>query len=152
MKPAVPGVNREGCRLHTLVADVALVADGKVVLVKYRDPEQYDGESGWFLPDDGLAYLEHPQAAAKRILKEQLGVGEGMKLRLGHFESFEGGHGTWHMSWHYRVDCASPPDLAPGPTVGESRWFPLDGLPPRSEIAHHGWALQILRALRRGPE
>ena len=49
------------CRIHTLVADVALFAEGQVLLVRYRDMAKYDNESGWFLPDDELNYLEHPE-------------------------------------------------------------------------------------------
>src|SRR5207245_5394332 len=77
------------CRTHTLVADVALFAEDQVLLVRYRDMAKYDNESGWFLPDDELNYLEHPERAGTRILKEQLGL-PGLKPRLDHIESFKG--------------------------------------------------------------
>ena len=34
------------CRIHTLVADGALFAEGQVLLVRYRDMVKYDNESG----------------------------------------------------------------------------------------------------------
>jgi ADP-ribose pyrophosphatase YjhB (NUDIX family) len=139
----------ERCGVHTLVTDVAVIAEGKVALVKYRDPEQYDGEAGWFLPDDGMNHLEHPQATAKRILQEQLGLERSGGLKLRHFESFKGNRGTWHLSWHYLIEYPHKPEPKLGAMVGELRWFSLDSLPPSKEVAHHGWALQILRAMRR---
>jgi len=38
-----------------LVADVALVGGDQVLFVRYRDTSRYDGEGGWFLPDDYLS-------------------------------------------------------------------------------------------------
>lgn len=31
--------------------------------------------------------------------------------------------------------------------LAAAEWFPLDGLPPRSEVAHHGWALSVLKKM-----
>ena len=139
----------DGCRVHTLVTTAAVFADLKVVLVKYRDPEQWDGEAGWFLPNDGLNFLEHPQAGAKRVLSEQLGLETSTSLKLAHFESFKGQRDNWHLGWHYRLDLPETPKLGPGAMVGETRWFPLRSLPPAPDVAHHGWAIQILRAMER---
>src|SRR5256885_4371610 len=91
------------CRTHTLVADVALFAEDQVLLVRYRDMAKYDNESGWFLPDDELNYLEHPERAGTRILKEQLGL-PGLKPRLDHIESLQRNSGAWHMSFHNKLD------------------------------------------------
>src|SRR5207247_3477140 len=63
-----------GCTVHKLVADIALFSGRRVLLVKYRDVARYDGQRGWFLPDDFLVHEEHPQDAAKRIAREQTGV------------------------------------------------------------------------------
>jgi hypothetical protein len=62
------------CTVHKLIADVAVFAEGRVLLVKYRDTGRYDGQEGWFLPDDFLEHLEHPDDASRRILDEQIGV------------------------------------------------------------------------------
>ena len=44
------------CKVHRLVADVALFARNRVLLVKYKDVSLYDGQRGWFLPDDFLRF------------------------------------------------------------------------------------------------
>lgn len=67
----------KSCGLHKLVADVALLAEGHVLMVRYRDTSKYDNQSGWFLPDDFLAHLEHPDDAAKRIVR----IRQGSRLR-----------------------------------------------------------------------
>ena len=38
------------CQVHKLIADVCLLNDSKVLLVKYSDTNKYDHQSGWFLP------------------------------------------------------------------------------------------------------
>lgn len=142
-----------GCRAHSLIADVAVMAAGSVLMVKYADAEQYDGQTGWFLPDDELRRLEHPARAARRIAQEQLGIRpEGLPLRLGTIQSFQGNSGTWHLSFHYVAEFDAAPEVLPAAPVKEARWFPLDDLPPRDEVAHHGWALSILAAIARGSE
>jgi len=52
------------CTVHKLVADVAVLADRQVLLVRYQDTRNYDGQRGWFLPDDYLMFVEHPDEAA----------------------------------------------------------------------------------------
>ncbi|TMK86453.1 MAG: NUDIX domain-containing protein [Actinobacteria bacterium] len=134
------------CLAHSLITDVAMLSEGSVLLVRYKDVEQYDGETGWFLPDDEMRRLEHPGRAALRIAEEQLGV----RLeapRLGVIESFQGNNGTWHLSFHYVAEVPSLPEVSPSPIVEEARWFPLSNLPPRSDVAHHGWALTVLEKI-----
>ena len=128
---------------HSLICDVAIVADGDVLLVRYADVEKYDGEAGWFLPDDVLHRYEHPTRAAKRIVQEQVGLGLD-DVRLGLIESFRGGDGSWHLSFHHIAELPSNPEIEPTPELAEARWFPLDELPPRSDVAHSGWALSVL--------
>ncbi len=45
------------CDQHSLIADVALLSEGKVLLVRYKDANKYDHHKGWFLPMDGV----HPK-------------------------------------------------------------------------------------------
>ena len=132
--------------MHSLVCDLGVLAEGSVLLVRYRDMAKYDGEVGWFLPDDVLHHLEHPGRAAGRIAKEQLGV-ELDEPRLGLIESFRGDDGTWHLSFHHLVELPAIRDIHPSSDVAEARWFPLDDLPARSEVAHHGWALSVLKKM-----
>jgi ADP-ribose pyrophosphatase YjhB (NUDIX family) len=135
------------CRAHTLIADVAMMADGSILLVRYGDVAQYDGETGWFLPDDEMRRLEHPERAAIRIARDQLGL-ELTDLQLGVIESFQGNNGSWHLSFHYAAELPSRPEIEQARIVKEARWFSMDDLPPRSEVAHHGWALTTLHKIR----
>lgn len=129
------------CRVHKLLADVVVLADDAVLLVTYRGMP--DHQRGWFLPDDLLLHLEHPDDAAARVLKEQLGIEEG-KPELAFIESFKGHDGSWHLVFHYRLRLSHRPDIMPSEDVEAARWFGLSDLPPRSEVAHHGWALDVL--------
>ena len=95
------------CGVHTLVTDVALISGGKVLLARYNDINKYDHQEGWFLPDDALNHFEHPEAAAKRILKEQLNVSV-PRLSLGFIESFKGDSETWHLAFHYKAEPQEP--------------------------------------------
>ncbi len=134
------------CTVHTLISDVCLIHDGKVLLVKYADTNKYDHQSGWFLPDDALHHLEHPQDAARRILKEQLGLSV-HDLKLNHIESFKGNDGSWHLAFHYRTVLTAKPELEPSSDISRTEWFPLDALPPKNEFAHHGWGHTVIKAV-----
>jgi ADP-ribose pyrophosphatase YjhB (NUDIX family) len=129
---------------HKLVADVALITHGQVLLTRYQDVTRYDGQHGWFLPDDHLAYAEHPEEAAKRIAREQLNV-RLASCSLSRIESFA--NGGWHLIFHYRANLDNRPPVAAGDNVAAAQWFPLDALPDRSEFAHGGWAIDVLQAM-----
>ena len=101
-----------------------------------------DGQQGWFLPNDGLHHLEHPDAAAKRILKEQVGI-EDSTLKLAEIESFSGNNGTWHLIFDY-LAFPRMMKISTGPTVSEAKWFEVDKLPSLQEFAHHGWGRSVL--------
>jgi ADP-ribose pyrophosphatase YjhB (NUDIX family) len=132
---------------HSLICDVAILADDSVLLVAYHDLDKYDGEAGWFLPDDVLRQFEHPSNAARRIAREQLGLNL-EDVGLEHIESFQGNDGGWHMSFHHLAKLPSRPAIEPSPALANAEWFPLDGLPPRDEVAHHGWALSVLKKMK----
>ena len=133
------------CTIHKLIADVALFAEDRVLLVKYRDVRRYDGQRGWFLPDDYLRFAEHPEDGAKRIAREQVGV-EVPRVRLGHIESF--GNGAWHMTFHYRAALRRAVEVSPAGNVAAAEWFNFAKLPDVDAVAHHGWALETLKAMR----
>jgi len=115
-------------------------------LVRYKNANKYDHQAGWFLPDDTMAHLEHPDQAAKRILKEQLNLSVS-KLSLNHIESFKGNDGSWHLVFHYEAELDKIPVLNPSKDLEIAEWFALDILPPQNEVAHHGWALGIIKAI-----
>jgi ADP-ribose pyrophosphatase YjhB (NUDIX family) len=129
------------CGLHRLVADVCLVAGGNVLLTRYKNVKRYDGQAGWFLPDDLIRHMEHPDDAARRILSEQLEIAV-PTLTLNHIESF--GNGRWHLVFHYRADLDSPVELRPSLEVTDASWFQLNQLPEASDVAHGGWALELI--------
>jgi len=132
--------------MHKLVADIDVIAEGQVVMVRYRNAERYDGQTGWFLPDDFLEREEHPDRAAMRIAKDQLSTAA-RNPRLGFVESF--GNGGWHLIFHYRVDLDRKPRIAAGKNVAAMEWFDLRKLPATDEIAHHGWARSTLARLKK---
>jgi ADP-ribose pyrophosphatase YjhB (NUDIX family) len=110
-------------------------------MVKYRDTSRYDGQKGWFLPDDFLEWEEHPGEAATRVLRDQAGI-EDAPVRLATVESF--GNGAWHMVFHFVAEVTDPAQVTPGSNVATAEWFDLEQLPDASEVAHHGWALDVL--------
>lgn len=132
-----------GCQVHKLVADVCLIAEGKVLFVRYLDISGYDNEEGWFLPDDYLHHTEHPDAAATRILQLQAGI-TAPTLQLSHIESFEG-HGYWHLIFHYLGKLEAMPTVRPGNNIRSIEWFPFQGLPAADQVAHGGWGLETIQ-------
>ena len=131
-----------------LVADIALLFQNKVLLVKYTDTNKYDHQKGWFLPDDLINFNEHPEDAAKRIAIDQLGIPlEGQ--RLDYMESFTGGDKSWHLIFHYVSVLKIIPAVSLNENVAKAEWFDLDKLPDDKEIAHHGWARYILEEIKK---
>ena len=132
---------------HKLIVDALVVSKGKVLLVKYADTKPYDGQTGWFIPDDYMKEPEHPESTAARILYEQAGL-KVKNVDLGLIESFA--HGAWHLIFHYKIEIKDAQAVKKGKNVAEAKWFPVDKLPPREECAHHGWAHDIVAKLTVG--
>jgi ADP-ribose pyrophosphatase YjhB (NUDIX family) len=132
------------CGIHRLVADVAIFSGNKVLLAKYDDVTRYDGQRGWFVPDDFLVHGEHPETAAKRIARDQAGI-HVKDARLNHFESF--GNGAWHLIFHYRADLTRRPKEKLGVNVAALEWFDRSNLPSRSDCAHGGWAIDVIQTM-----
>jgi len=130
---------------YSLIADVALFKDNSVLFVKYKDAEAYDGQTGWFLPDASIKYLEHPGRAANRLLHEQIGL-DNVSPKLDHIESLRGNDGSWHLMFHYKSEIEEL-KLTPGKDIAELKWFLLNALPSKEDVAHHGWALTTLKKM-----
>ena len=129
-----------------LIADIVVTHGSRVLMVEPVGGQ--DGETGWFLPDDLMREVEHPEAAATRVLDEQLGLGA-TDLTLSHVDSFTGNDGTWHLAFHYVARFDTIPALNPAARITRTEWFARDGLPPRDQTAHGGWHLGVIkRALR----
>ena len=124
-----------------LIATATVIAGDEVLLVKYA--QMPDHQRGWFMPHDLLERLEHPRDAAARALRQQLGV-EVASLPLRQIESFRGRDGTWHMSFHYLARLSGKPELRTSDDLAAAQWFRRDALPPRDEVSHHGWALDVM--------
>ncbi len=142
-----PEYLRSSCKDHSLVSHVAVIHDNKALLLKYRDPSQYDGQTGWFLPNDSLKHVEHPEEGAKRILREQLGI-QNVPLKLVQIESFVGDNGSWHLIFDYE---AHPPatSITPNKDIAKAEWVEIDKLPPNQEFAHGGWGRGVLLRIAR---
>ncbi len=130
------------CRAHTLVSHVAVLHHTAALLVKYRDTGAVDGQTGWFLPNDDLRHVEHPENGAKRILKEQLGI-ENPSLKLVEIESFIGDNKSWHLIFDYLAFPISK-DIKKNEPIAEAQWFEIEKLPSPQEFAHHGWGRGLL--------
>lgn len=130
----------ENCSEHTLVSHVAVLHHNSALLVKYR--EMPDGQSGWFLPNDDLRRVEHPEEGAKRILRVQVGI-QPSTLKLAQIESFVGNNNSWHLIFDYLAFPLSM-KINKGPNILDAQWFELDKLPPATEFAHQGWGHSTL--------
>lgn len=128
------------CGKHTLVTHVAVLHHSSALLVKYG--AGHDDQPGWFLPNDGLRHLEHPEQAAGRLLKEHVGI-EDATLRLVEVESFVGNDQTWHLIFDY-LAFPRTMKVSAGPMIKEAKWFEIDKLPSAEEFAHHGWGKAVL--------
>jgi len=133
-----------------LVADVLVVAQEQILLVRYRDARKYDGQQGWFLPDDYLAHAEHPTHAARRILREQAEI-ELEDVSLSYIESLGGDQGdVWHLIFHHKLELDKIRAVVPTGNVKAAQWFALDALPAREDVAHGGWALDVIEEVLHG--
>jgi len=94
--------------------------------------------------------FEHPMAAGARILCEQVGLAFSA-LDIGFIESFEG-NGDWHLLFHLVGRLEGEVDVAATGNTAEAKWFRKGSLPPRDEVAHEGWAIDVLDALARPRE
>jgi ADP-ribose pyrophosphatase YjhB (NUDIX family) len=139
-----PNLLTTECKLHKLVSDVLVLGEGKVLLVCYNGVRKYDGQQGWFLPDDHLIFSEHPLDAARRLLREQLDLTPN-KIALSHIESLGGEDGgAWHLIFHHKVNLNKIPSLTLSTNIRSAEWFGLDNLPERQTVAHEGWAIDVI--------
>ena len=127
-----------------LISTATVISGDEVLLVRYANMP--DHQRGWFMPHDLLEDLEHPQDAAARALREQLAI-VAPALVLKHIESFRGRDGTWHLSFHFLAELTEIAQLQANAAVSEATWFKRDQLPPRDQVSHHGWALDVLETV-----
>ena len=128
--------------------DCVLLSRGKILLVKYAFMP--DSEGGWFLPGDMLQTFENPKAAIKRILSDQF-QWQDVSGEIRDVESFRGNDGSWHLALHVLAEIDDPPPVTASEDVSANEWFPLEHLPARSQVAHGGWAITVVRRILKGP-
>lgn len=129
-----------------LITDITILSGNKTFLVKYKDGNKYDHQTGWFIPDDQLLNLEDPDDSAKRILKEQLSI-TNCEVKISFIESFQGNDRSWHIIFHYRTDLNSTAEIKPSGEIETYEWFDLNELPDKKDVAHHGWAIYTLKEI-----
>lgn len=134
--------------MHTckLISDITIISGGKILLVKYKDGNKYDHQSGWFLPDDQLLEFEDPDDSAGRILNEQLGI-TNCEVKISFVESFQGNDKSWHIIFHYKAEFENAPEIKPSGDIASFEWFDLNELPDKKEVAHHGWAIYTIQEI-----
>lgn len=132
-QPASPTMTHSNVKL---IATLSLLTGDSVAFVTYRRAP--DSEAGLFLPNDLLRNRESPDAAAKRVAREQLGI-EVKEPQLFDVDSFDGNDGTWHIAFHFRADTGDARGVKGGEEVTSLQWMPLDALPEKSKVAHKGW-------------
>ena len=124
-----------GCDVHVLTADVVVQDDSAVLLVRPETP--HDGAEGWRLPEERLRFGEAPEACARRLLKEQLGL-EPEWVALAEVESSVDG-AVWSLTFHFKCDADRRP--VAGPAIAEARFFQIEHLPA---TAHGTWEREVV--------
>lgn len=117
-----------------LLADIVVLDDSAVLLVQPAEPS--DGREGWRLPGESLRQGEHPEACARRVLKDELGM-EPDVVSLADVESLD--NESWRVIFHYRCDADRRPE--PAPSIREVRFFQLEHLP---QMAYGSWVRDVV--------
>ena len=116
--------------LLVLWADVVVCDDSAVLLVRPTAPRE--GTAEWRLPGAAMQYREAPDAAARRVLHDHLGL-DPEHIQLANVESTLR-EGVWTLIFHFRCDADRPPQ--PGPQIAEARFFQVEHLPPTEHGTH----------------
>ena len=116
-------MHAERAGLTALWVDVVVCDDSAVLLV--RPTAALEGSAEWRLPGAAMQYGEAPDAAARRVLRDHLGL-DPESVQLADVESTL--HETmWTLAFHFRCDADRPPQ--PGPQIAEARFFQVEHLP-----------------------
>jgi 8-oxo-dGTP pyrophosphatase MutT (NUDIX family) len=100
---------------------VLLVRDGQVLLIRHTYMHS------WFAPGGGVERGETLEQAVRREAREEVGATLHDLRLMGIYTSFKeskSDHVVMFVSTDFDVDGTSDRE------VEETRWFPLDGLPP----------------------
>ncbi|MDR7495310.1 MAG: NUDIX domain-containing protein [Armatimonadota bacterium] len=115
----------------------------EVLLVRRARPpgrDQWDCPGGFVDPD------EHPEAALRREVLEELGVAATVGRLVGIFMDRYGEAGESTLNIYYEASVGTD-EVRPGSDVSAAVWFPLDGVPEPLAFDNNRQALEALRAL-----
>src|SRR6266849_1725019 len=110
--------------LTALWVDIVVCDDSAVLLVRPTAPRE--GTAEWRLPGAAMQYGEAPDAAARRVLRDHLGL-DPEHIQLADVESTMR-EGVWTPTFHFRCDADRPAKV--GPPIAEARFFQVEHLPP----------------------
>ena len=101
-----------------------LVRDGEVLLVRHT----YGNRRRWELPGGGVKRRERPLDAARREIREELGIEVRDWTALG--DLFERIDGKRDRLWCFSAEIAGRELELDRAELDDARWFPRDELPP----------------------
>ena len=125
-------------------ASVLIENDKGEILLTRRAIEPLKGywdTAGGFCEED-----EHPEDAAKREIKEELGVEVELTGLVGIFMDRYGDNGDWTINLHYSGRIKGG-DIKPADDIDGYEWFSIDRL-PKVAFASGQFALDALKKLR----
>src|SRR4051812_11928493 len=108
-------------RPDTYSVKCLLVAEEEVLLVRHT----YGDRSRWWLPGGRIKRGEAPSAAARRELREELGVGPPLRAIATWFER-KRATTTYYC---FKAEVAAANLTVNAGEIAEARWFPREGLP-----------------------
>jgi ADP-ribose pyrophosphatase YjhB (NUDIX family) len=120
------------------ISSFAIAKKGnELLLVKRIRPEFTAGK--WTLPSSIINYGEHPEAAIKRIVREQVGT-EPKNIRLLDIQSYGDKH--WDLCFVYEVTVDSVGNVSQD--VEKAEYFDRGKLPPEFRAGH----AEVLESLK----
>lgn len=117
--------NARGYDVPTLATDAIVVRDGRVLLVRRRNPP---AAGSWALPGGFVEVGEPPEAACVRELQEETGLAGEVRAVAGVYGDPDRDPRGHVVTVVYAVDAPAGEPRG-GDDAAEAAWHPLDALP-----------------------